>query len=258
MAKTIRSLAKGLQVLEFVAAHGGATVRALAQALDVPEATAARLLETLRSEGYLHRTRSRGVYWGTDRIPQLASKTPLLPLLIQAAGEHLDAIAEALNVSVMICAGNGARMEVLRGNANLPTFVVTRFVPGYTFPYQRDPSGLVFLAFQPAPERERALAIRPSNARAVIPASEALEERVREIQAAGYAMAPDSFDGRELCLSVPILFNGVAEACLEVRGMQSRIPRGSMENYHLPVVQRASKALAGQVKSLFNRTIQEG
>lgn len=258
MVKTIRSLAKGLQVLEFVAAQGGATVRAVAQALDVPEATAARLLETLKLEGYLHRTRTRGTYWATARIPALAAKTPLRPLLIHAAGEHLDAVSDALNVSTMICADNGERMEVLRGNANKPTFVVTRFVPGYTFPYQRDPSGLTYLAFRPQAERDRALSLRPTNPRAVTAPLAALESRVSEIQAAGYAIALDSYDGRELCLSVPIVLNGVAEACIEVRGMQSRIARRSMENHHLPVVRRACAALADQVASLFNRAIEKG
>jgi DNA-binding IclR family transcriptional regulator len=233
--KQTKSLGKGLKALGFLAAAGSATVRELAMGLQIPEQTAARLLETLRTEGFALRVRPRQKYWATTKLHLLSKSVPPLALIVDAAGPHLDEITAALEVPAMICAASPTqRVEVLRANTRAVKRTITRFVPGYTFPPAGTASGLVLQAFGGQVATE---SIRTGAAKAGI-------DDLRIVARDGYAIRADRWEKREGCLSVPILLEGRAVAALEVRYIKAVVSEGVVRKRFLPLLRRHARRLS--------------
>ena len=249
--KRVEALAKGMRLLSFLTAAGSGTIREAATATGLPEPTAARLLETLHDEGFVQRIKARRRYWPTIKTLELGTALPPLPILVELAGRRLDALSDGLRMSTMLAGAIGRGMEVLRANSRRVGPAITRFVPGYGIPFDRGASGLTLLAFLPADLREALW--RRANLSRTWEAGE-LKRLLTTIRRSGHYVTGEGFDGKELCIAVPVLIDELAVATIECRCIRAVTETRTIQERCVPLLKEHSAGLSTDHSLLRHRS----
>jgi len=215
----VRSLIRGLDLLQALNRIGECPVATLCGDTGLPRATVYRLLDTLEEEGYVQRDRRSGRVRLRYAVRSLADGYGDEEWLTHAAMPHMQELADSLVWPIAIATLNGDTMHVRASTSLSSPLALDRVPAGYRVPILESAIGMACFAFSNARVRKetlRLLARTIGRDAALARTSAALDESVERVRRAGYATRIRGFNPRTSSLAVPILRDATSIAGLNI------------------------------------------
>lgn len=208
----VRSLSRGIAVLQAINRGGSLTMMEIARTSGIPYPTACRIVQTLLFEGLVEQEPARKYYRPTALVQTLAQGFQEQGQLVQIARPKLVELTHALGWPISLSTAVGPSMVIRDSTHSITALTFSQYHPGYSLPILECASGLAYLAFSAADHRRRILETLRRTATAqhahminVI----ANGARVEEIRAQGFASRGNNRftrdPGRTSSIAVPIM-----------------------------------------------------
>ena len=250
----IRSLQRGLAVLEAVNLHNGGSLRDFVQITGLPKTTTYRILENLRASGYLRRDPDDEHYYLTLAVRRLSDGFYDGGWIRAAARPLLEDLSAAVGFPVAIATPFGASM-LLRDNTDaLSPLAPNVYSRGTILPLLTSATGKVYLAFCDDVTRKTLLDMcrksgRPEHELARHPGL--LNRSLAQIRQQGYAFGPGSRKTRvkvkTATFSVPIKSGDVLIACLALRYLSEGLTRRVVTARYLDTMRQYATRIGDRV-----------
>lgn len=251
MTKSVQSVVRSLQVLEFLNQHAGADTRQVVAALGLSRGTAYRLLETLRQKGYLRKEQGSPIYWLTEQVRALSDG--------YQAEWWIDAFARQIIIDLGERAKWPVKLLTLSGYEML-TRVTTDFqspltdgkIPaGFRVSLLWTAAGRAFLAFVPDSVRAELLRGCRDN-----PATQRRNQRpMRSVDTSGFSAILSRIQQRGyeivdqpktayFSLAVPVIVKGAAVGSIAMFFFRASIKQATAVRDFKPMLDEAARAIA--------------
>ncbi|TRW14434.1 IclR family transcriptional regulator domain-containing protein [Glacieibacterium frigidum] len=226
----IRSLSRGIAVLQAVNRGGSLSMMQIARTSEVPYPTACRIVQTLLFEGLIEREPARKRYRPTALIQTLAYGFQGHAPLVQAARAHIVELTRHVGWPISLSTHIGHSMVIRDSTHALTSLTFNHYYPGYTLPVLECAAGLVYLAHLPPEEQSNILQslklMRNATSTHIITLLEK-EGLAAEIRAQGYATRGNNTftanPGKTSSIAVPIFEGGHVAGCLTLAFFSSAI-----------------------------------
>jgi IclR family acetate operon transcriptional repressor len=245
--RTVRSLVRGLQVLEILARTPELSLTEIARRANLPFSTTHRLLETLCRRGFVTQPEASGRYrlglkafevgiafLASHRLPEVAR-----PVMVELV-KHLN---ETANLAV-----RDGREAVYVLQVESPRMLRLFAHPGARHPLYCTGVGKVLLAWEPEPEVRSLLGPGPLpryTPRTLTDPETVLQE-LRAVRARGYAVDREERETGVRCVAAPVRdATGRVVAALSVSAPATRLPYR-----RIPEVAGATTAAASRISHL--------
>lgn len=149
----IRSLVRGIAVLQAVNRGGSLSMMDIARASGVAYPTACRIVQTLQVEGLIEQEPTRKRYRPTALVQTLSHGYHDHTRLVQFARPHLVELTRLVVWPISLATHVGPSMVIRDSTHALTTLTFNNYLPGYSIPILECASGLVYLAHMDAAER---------------------------------------------------------------------------------------------------------
>jgi IclR family mhp operon transcriptional activator len=261
-AKTIRSLERGLRVLNVLQEHPISSLQDIYRFTAIPKPTLLRILGTLQRAGAISRRLADGRYRVSSRHFQLGRKPDRYLRVAEAAAPVLDRLCQKVSWPSDLLVPAGDHMEI-RETSRVRTPFSTVFIHdrvGTAVNWPLSAVGRAYLAHCPDVERDKILALlRKSD----IPENRLVrdDKRMRQIlsetRARGYATRDPNFGGGAYTLQAPDGLAGIAVPLQDGRRTHGVInivwPKAAwsiehMVQNHLPDLQNAAAEIVGLIR----------
>jgi IclR family mhp operon transcriptional activator len=250
----IRVLHRGLQMLETANLHNGACLRDFVRLTGLPKTTVHRILENLRSAGYLRRDPEDERYYVTLQVRRLSDGFYDGGWVSDIARPVLEEFANKVRFPVAIATPYGAAM-MLRDNtdahSNLAPNVYAR---GTVLPLLTSASGKVFLAFCDEVTRKTLLDV---CARSMAPEDEMarhprlVNQALARVRKNGYAFGHGARKTEvkipTTTFSVPIRSRGHLVGCLVMRYLRESMSRPTVVKRYLDIINRHARKIGSRI-----------
>ncbi|BDW81495.1 transcriptional regulator [Erythrobacter sp. Dej080120_24] len=219
----IRSLARGLEVLQTINREGSLTLTRICRITGLPYPTVFRIMQTLISVGFVECEPARKWYRPTLLAKTLSSGFPEESRLVAVSRPYIVELTEKFAWPISITTRVGNMMMVRDSTHSLTSLTLSNYAPGYTLPLAECSTGKAYLAFCSEEERRSirkgfGLLENPTDRiGAMLMDSESLFE---EIRANGYAIqarnAYTSNPGKTSSIAVPIVADGTVFGAMAI------------------------------------------
>lgn len=243
----IRSLSRGLSVLEVLSRLKFATAAVIASAAGLPRPTVYRILDTLTVAGYVHRAENSDVFHLTSALKTLARGFDIDAEATDIAAPVLADLSRRLVWPVDFATyERGAMVVRFSTHATSPKSLISKAVVGQSLPMLRTAPGLCFLAHLPRDEVTAVLAQTPGTPRP----DRLLWRTLREARTRGYAFR----DGGTVMpntssIAVPILWADRPVACVNVMFIRSALSIEKAAALYLDDIKAAAHAIESGLKA---------
>lgn len=197
--KSIRALARGLEVLQLIQVSEALTLHDLHRITKVPKASLLRILKTLMEEGMIWQRIVDDAYVASYSLSELASRIDRESRLVEIASPVLERLSEEVKWPSILAVPRLTHLEVKETNAPRSYFHHIPLGPiGFEINYLRAATGRAYLAFCEQPKREAILdrlrqSDRPGDRLARAP--EAVERILEETRRRGFGIRDHDFGG---------------------------------------------------------------
>lgn len=145
--KSIRSLARGLDVLRLLQRSGALSLADLHRLSGLPKATLLRILKTLTEQGVVWQRMADNAYIASYSLSTLAQAIDRETELVEAASPILDRLSREVSWPSVLAAPRLTHMEVLETNASRTRVAEVPLGPvGFQINMLRSASGRAYLA----------------------------------------------------------------------------------------------------------------
>lgn len=224
--KRIRSLERGVAVLQFLNQMGSATAGDIAKEIGLPRPTVYRILDTLVESGLIYRSPSaHKVYRLTEAVGRLSGNFDKSEPITAAARTVLGAAPDSLPWPVFLTTLSDEGVVIRETTRGSTVFWTEYGWVGAVAPIWEVGPGRVSVAFSP-PERQEAL-LRDAPAWAA--------DDIRTIVAQGYAEERDQ-DGRLSALAVPVGEGEALVGALAITWEPTTEPDEDLKERYLPLL----------------------
>ncbi|MBV7410661.1 helix-turn-helix domain-containing protein [Maritimibacter sp. DP1N21-5] len=197
--KTIRALARGLDVLQLLQRSGAMRLQDLHRETGLPKASLLRILKTLMEQGVVWQRMVDGAYLPSHSLAELAGRMDREGALVETAGPVLARLTETIEWPSVLAVPRLTSMEVLETNVTRSYFDHIAVGPvGYQVNILRSASGRAFLSFCEEATRAAMLdalrrSVRKGDRVAHSPAY--IDRVLAETRAQGFALRDPDFGG---------------------------------------------------------------
>lgn len=222
----LRTLSRGLQVIELLQAGDGLGFLELHRATGLPKASLTRILRTLEAAGWVSRRLADGHYRYARQSQATAPGDAERVRLSALATPHLERLQRQLMWPSDISVCDGEKMVILESNRASSPFTINRRIMGLHPRMLWSAVGRVYLAHCLPAERRRIL---DNLARSEHPDDAAVQDSawVREVlsqtrrhgygvRAPGYESPDQNEPGQLNAIAVPVRSEGRVVACLSL------------------------------------------
>lgn len=250
----IRSLSRGIAVLQAINRGGSLSMMQIARTSEVPYPTACRIVQTLVFEGLIEREPARKRYRPTALIQTLAYGFQGHAALVQAARAHIVELTRHVGWPISLSTHIGHSMVIRDSTHALTSLTFNHYYPGYTLPVLECAAGLVYLANLPAEEQSAILQslklMRNATATHIITLLEK-EGMADEIRTQGYATrGHNKFTanpGKTSSIAVPIFEGGHVAGCLTLAFFSSSTKMGDAVRQFVEPLKASALAIEGEL-----------
>ena len=186
----IRSLSRGLAVLQAVNRGSALSMMEIARSSSVPYPTACRIVQTLLHEGLIEREPSRKRYRPTALVQALAHGFQGDAHLVRVSRPHIVDLTRRVGWPISLSTYVGHSMVIRDSTHALTALTFNHYYPGFTFPILECAAGLTYLANIAEDERRdliRALKLLPRRANIHVLDLIENESLIEDILRDGYA-----------------------------------------------------------------------
>ena len=237
---SVRSLERGLKVLEALNRCHGARAQQIARLVELPRPTVYRLLETMEHLGYV--TRSEDAWTLTAQVKALSSGFHDDVWVTRVAAPILHELGREVLWPVDLVTFENDAMIIRETTHTESPFSIDRGMAGTHLPVLQTSGGRAYLAFCPDRDRDLILARlrqsgRPSDAMAH---DEPFVKRIlSETRQTGYGFRTDGFNPHTASISLPILIEGRVLACITMIWIASALSFDEAVARNLEAIKRA-------------------
>lgn len=153
----IRSLSRGLAVLQAINRGPSLSMMEIARSSEVPYPTACRIVQTLLHEGVIEREPARKRYRPTALVQTLAHGFQGDTRLVVAARPHIVDLTRQVGWPISLSTHVGHSMIIRDSTHALSALTFNNYYPGYTMPVLDCAAGLAYLAHISAESRRMLL-----------------------------------------------------------------------------------------------------
>ncbi|MCW5687063.1 MAG: helix-turn-helix domain-containing protein [Pseudolabrys sp.] len=236
----VRSLERGLKVLEALNRCHGAGAQQLARLVALPRPTVYRLLETMEGLGYV--TRSDDSWTLTAQVKALSAGFHDDVWVTRVAAPILHELGrEVLWPVDLVTFENDAMIIRETTHAESP-FSIDRGMAGTHLPVLQTSGGRAYLAFSPAGERDVILArLRQSGkpGDALAHDQQMVDRILADTRQCGYGFRTDGFNPHTASISLPILIGDRVLASITMIWIASALSFDEAVSRNLGAIKRA-------------------
>jgi IclR family transcriptional regulator, acetate operon repressor len=220
------TLEKGLAIVQFVGERGEVSASAVTAAFGLSRSATYRLLDRLRTGGYLQESATPGGYRLGPRMVVIGLAALNRMDLMHVAPPLLGPLAQSAGETVNLAVPQGDEMVYVHQHDGPGSIKVTARL-GTRRPMNCTSLGKAFLAFLPDAEREERLATM--NYARLTPRSlltaDVLRPELARTRERGYAIDDVEVEEGVSCLGAPILdYRGRPVAAISIAGPAERMP----------------------------------
>lgn len=215
----VRSLQRGLEILQVVNQHRGLKASEITACTGIPRPTVYRLLETLEQMRFVTRDHSSDIWRVCLHAKSLSSGFRDEDWVVQAAIPEMIRLGRKVLWPLDLVTFRNNSMEIRESTQNLSPYAIDHGMVGLRLPVLETAGGRAFLAFSSHQERnhvlaslEQELGVKPPYPTPDGPLDKILD-RCREL---GVGYRQDGFRQETTSLSAPILYDGRVIACLTI------------------------------------------
>lgn len=251
--KSIRALARGLDVLKALQDRPATSLHDLHGDTGLSKPTLLRILRTLEEAGMVHRAIGDGRYRVSARVRFLGHDLSDHDAIAEQAAPVLDRLCRRILWPSDIAVYKDGAMEILETSRQQTPFLVNRARMGYRVHMLMSAMGRAYLAFCPRDERDRILArLRRSDD----PYDRRARERsavlaiLRQDRERGYAVREPGYGywvtdrSRAAAIAVPVLLNSRVMASINLCWVDGAVTTEKMVDLHLADLQDAAAEIA--------------
>jgi IclR family mhp operon transcriptional activator len=244
--RPIRALNRGLDVLAELNRLERAAINTLSSAVRLPRTTTFRILETLRTAGFVERD-AYDYYRPTIKVRTLSDGFDDEALVGHIAKPLLGKLGERLSWPVSVATPAGATMlirEATQGQASMP---LEHHGAGVRVPMLASAAGRAYLAHCPAPQRDSLLELL---SRSSLPEDRLARNRaevdrlLNETRSQGYGLAHRARRAfEETSLAVPVRAKERILAAVMVRFVASAVPLRTAVEQFIPRMRELAQSI---------------
>ena len=250
---SVRSLERGLKILEALNRCHGTKAQQLARMVELPRPTVYRLLETMEGLGYVTRSKSDNSWNLTAQVKSLSSGFHDDVWVTRVAAPILHNLGRELLWPLDLVTFENDAMIIRESTHAESPFSIDRGMAGAHLPILQTSGGRTHLAFSAPAERDTIL----ERLRRTGKAEDALahdvqfmERLLTEIKQKGYGFRTDGFNPHTASISVPILGNDRVLACITVIWIASALSFAEAVERNLLPLKRATSQIEAQLRNL--------
>jgi IclR family transcriptional regulator, mhp operon transcriptional activator len=252
-ASLMRGPLRTIAVLRALNVRNGATVAELSAATGISRPALYRILETLRSAGYVSINLRQQRYCLTMLVRTLAQGFSDEDWVTQVARPVLSALQRKVLWPVDLGTFMNNAMWIRETTRQSSPLTIDRGVVGLRFPMLQGATGRAYLAFCPDNERAQILANlsrlpEPGNEMLERPAEvDALLQRTRE---QGYGLRYGEEPTETGAIAVPIVLEDRVIGCINMTFIASALRPEEAARQHLAAMLKSAKKIAAGVQQL--------
>lgn len=250
---SVRSLERGLALLELVNEEGGLKPADAARLLDLPRPTAHRLLATLEELGFVRRSASDNRFLVTIKTRRLSGGYDTDVQLSEAVGPILSRLLHDLVWPINIATYRGGMMVVRETTHERSPLSIDRAMIGREIPMLRTACGRAYLAYCADEERREILEYLTTLAD---PLDEPylgrgdVDDMIAKVRRAGFAARiNEPFVPTTSSLALPILVNGQARGCIAIVWLTSAMLPSRAIKQFVPPLRDAAGVIAKRISA---------
>ncbi len=215
----IQSLARGLKILELLAATDKVSITEVADQLNVDKASASRLMQTLANYGYAEKDRDTQRYRLGPKIVELSqSLLARMPFRDEAKPYLRELVAITNECAHLAIAAQGQVLYI--DQVDSPATLRVNADIGHLAPLHCTALGKVLLAFGDVPLPTALTAHTPRT----ITDQGALKMHLEQVRRQGYAIDDEEYDYGVRCIAAPVYnLNGEMVAAMGISGPSNRM-----------------------------------
>ena len=240
---SIRSLLRGLSIMEVLNGRNGATLSEVVEATRLNRGTAYRMLETLCGAGYVRRDAQNSGYWLSPKVRALSDGYHEESWIAEIAQPRMDALSQEIVWPLTLATPLGIHIIIRAVTQSPLTFVHVAL--GGRLPMVGSAAGRVHLAFIGASQRRLLLDLirrssdDPRDAPVHRPAE--LAKIVEKVEKDGYAFY--GADRRFSTCAVPIFSQRRNIASLVMRFPTMALRQTDVVKRYLPLVRKCAREI---------------
>jgi IclR family transcriptional regulator, mhp operon transcriptional activator len=254
---SVRSLERGLLILQAINQHNGLKAAEVAKAANVPRPTAYRLLETLEGLGFVVRAASDDTWRPTLQTRSLSSGFRDDDWVAQIAVPEMIKVGRKILWPLDLVVFRNFKMEVRESTHYLSPFSVDHGMVGRSLPVLDTAGGRAYLAFCDEAERLQILSGLEAETGIKKPyyvPDGAIDHIIENIRRWGVGYRIKGFNSKTMSISAPIMRNGQPYACLTMIWIASAMKFDqALEHYREPILK-----CAGSIADALSKHLAEG
>ncbi|MDX2223122.1 MAG: helix-turn-helix domain-containing protein [Rhodospirillaceae bacterium] len=248
--ETVKSLERGLDVLDALVALGSGTVRAVARRAGLTQQATYRCLESLRHKGFAHRNSYREPYRATALHLNWCARLPPEIVLMDAARAPMAELTRRLKWPAVLTAVGDLNLRILETTDHLPgrhrgQKGMRRLSHGASVAFFERPSWALYQAGL-TPERARALfreVVARHGAQLFVRDQDFHDMLLARIRTRGYVVF-EPLRGPESSVAVPLRVLGGQFFGLELRFIAADVKTAAIKAEFVPALKGAAHAIA--------------
>ncbi|QIL79418.1 helix-turn-helix domain-containing protein [Diaphorobacter sp. HDW4A] len=244
---SVKSLAKGLAILEAVGHLGKASAAQIASAMAIPRPTAHRLLETLFELGYVQREGLRDGYSLALRVRALAFGCRDDDWIAEIAEPHLAMLSEEVVWPCDIATYQNGAMMIRATTHRRSPLSLERISNGHLVSMLATATGRAYLAFCSDAERSAIIETLDSTD---LPERDDMRHPLllqRELDATrlrGYGVRIRGIQPKTSSIAAPVMAGNLVVACVNINWIDSAVELATILQRHLKPLLAAANGIA--------------
>jgi IclR family transcriptional regulator, mhp operon transcriptional activator len=236
-AESVRSLERGINLIRVMNEDPHASVAVLSRQIKVPRSTIYRLLETLRSMGYVRLRRGGAGYRLTREVCRLSDGFPDEDWL-NASWHELVKLGNELFWPLSLFTLDAGMMAIRRTTHERSRMSVDHGMRGRRMPMTSTAAGRAYLGFCPVREREWLLSLPEiADSLSSVAEKKKFDRLLEKVHKDGYGLRVGGLMPKTASISVPVMQDSKVLCCISVVWINNAIP-----------LERAIKELAPPLK----------
>lgn len=249
----VRSVVRALDLLQALNRQAVSTLDVLHAQTRIPKPTLVRLLQTFEGRGFIRHAPQYGAYLLTGDVKSLSSGYHSEPMAVEAAAPLMDALTLRVKWPLALALLEDHAMVVRYSTIPLSPLALRHSTINFRLSLASRAIGRAYLAFC-APEQQQALlqAVRasPSPEDHAARDTEAMEQVLRQVREAGYALRDTQVGPATNTLAVPVFdAHGIA-ASLGLTFFSSTMSPGQAVERYLPDLQQVALQVGERLRAL--------
>lgn len=248
--KDVRSLSRGLSLIEALGAVGWMKLGQLSEATGIDRTTVYRLVNTLEEDGYVIRRTEDGAISLSRKLLNISQNLNNDDLVSQVVLRHLSALTHSIKWPSDFAVLSQGALRIVASTHSQSPMSIHRAMVGNTRPLFRSALGKAYLAALPEDELAEILELIASGGgsdAADLRAFERIRRALAEVREAGFAAAVGTTEAKISAIALPVRQTNTIIGAINIIFLRSALTLEQAIEKHLPKMQATVAVIEGEL-----------